>query len=41
MSLAYYLSRVSPEAGQTIELETTVHVVNATHNKIEQIKMET
>ena len=41
MALADYLFRVSREAGQTIELETTVHVVNATHNKMEQINMET
>ena len=41
MTLAHYLSRASMEAGQTIELETTVHVVNGTHNRMKQIKTET
>ena len=41
MSLADYLSRAKPEVGHAIELETTGHVVNATHNKIEQIKIGT
>ena len=41
MKLADYLSRASPKAGQTIELETKVHIANGTHNKMEQVKMET
>ena len=40
VTLADFLSRANPEAGQTIDFETTVHVVNATHGKMEQIKME-
>ncbi|GFS02634.1 hypothetical protein ElyMa_006449800 [Elysia marginata] len=41
MLIADYLSRANPEDGKTIELESTIYTVNATYNRIEEIKSET
>ena len=41
MSLANYLSRVHPNKGKTIELETTIHAVAVTPNKLDELRQET
>ncbi|RUS77175.1 hypothetical protein EGW08_015062 [Elysia chlorotica] len=41
MILADYMSRASPDKGQTIELESTIHTVSATVDKYKQLRTET
>ncbi|GFO05507.1 transposon ty3-i Gag-Pol polyprotein [Plakobranchus ocellatus] len=41
MTIADYLSRVNPKAGETIEPEATVHAVTVTDEKFDELRRET